>query len=207
MIYVIGPSHIHTDYTHIIDNEIQNGMLFKNCILDGYIGIPNWSSTIFDKLTEYNKKGAQLCWLISEYKLNNFEYDKIIELQKTDTLFLNTLGYYDNISRDYMEPHHIELLGQHSLCIIDFIIKQFPEIKLIFWCLYKRTKANKKSSYPTHLRYDALKKRYAKNIIDIDLYISDEEFNNIIKDEHGHPNKEGYELLDRMIADAFSKGN
>lgn len=204
MIYVIDPSHIHSDFTHIIDNELKTGILFKNCILDPYIGIPNWSSTIFDKLTEYKKQNVHLCWIVSDYKFNNFEYNKIIELQNSNNLFLNTLGERYNVSKEFMELHHIELLGHHSLRVIDYIINQFPDIKLIFWCLYKRTKANKNSSYPKHLHYDALKERYAKNIIDINLYISDEEFNNIIIDDGGHPNKEGYELLDRMIADAFT---
>ena len=38
--YIIGPSHIHHDFTHQIDNEIQTKLLFNNCILDAYRGIP-----------------------------------------------------------------------------------------------------------------------------------------------------------------------
>lgn len=203
MKYIIGPSHIHSDYMHIIDDDIKNGTIFNNCILDPYLGIPNWSLTILFKLTEYAEKKAHLCWMVSDYKFNNFEYDKICKLQNTNQLFFNTLGKRGNVSKEFMEKHHIELLGNHTLNIIDYIIKKFPKIKLIFWCLYKRTKANKNSSYPLHLQYDAVKKRYPNNILDIDLYISADEFNNIIIDNYSHPNKEGYLLLDKMIADAF----
>ncbi len=203
MIYIIGPSHLGPPFIDIIKTEIENGQIFNDCILDPYIGIPNWSSTIFDKLNEHSFKNANLCWIVSDYKFNNFEYDKIVELQNKHQLFLNTLGYAGNISKEFMETHHIELLGNHTLRIIDYIIEKFPNIKLIFWCLYKRTKANKNSSYPADLWYDAIKKRYKNNICDIDLYISAENFNNLVIDEGGHPNKDGYLLLDKMIADAF----
>ena len=203
MKYIIGPSHIHSDYIHIIDDDIKKGTIFNDCVLDPYLGIPNWSTTILIKLTEYAAKKAHLCWIVSDYKFNNFEYNKILNVYNTNRPFLNTLGTRGNVSKEFMEPCHIELLGNHTLCIIDYIIHKFPKIKLIFWCLYKRTKSNKKSSYPLHLHYDAIKKRYPNNILDIDLYISDEHFNNLIIDEGGHPNKDGYLLLDKMIADAF----
>ena len=28
--YILGPSHIHNDFTHQIDNEINKKQLFKN---------------------------------------------------------------------------------------------------------------------------------------------------------------------------------
>ena len=33
MKYIIGPSHIHSDFTHQINNEINNKTLFNECIL------------------------------------------------------------------------------------------------------------------------------------------------------------------------------
>jgi len=112
---------------------------------------------------------------------------------------LNEIGYPGNISREFLENRHIEFLGNHSLKVIDFIISNFPKIKLIFWCLYKRTKANNNSSYPKHLWYDVIKEKYKSNIIDIELFIKPEEFNSKILDEGGHPNKKGYYLLNSMI--------
>jgi hypothetical protein len=171
MIYIIGPSHIHTDYTNIIQEDISNGLIFHNCILDPYIGIPNWSTTILIELTAHAAKKEHLCWIVSDYKFNNFEYSKILQKYNTNQPFLPTMGKRGNVSKEFMTPTHITLLGNHTLHIIDYIIAKFPNIKLIFWCLYKRTKANKNSSYPKHLWYDAIKERYKNNILDIDLYI------------------------------------
>lgn len=197
MIYIIGPSHIHPDYTNIIQDEAN---LFKNCILDGYNGLPNWSSTIMNKLTEFSEKTDKIIWMVSDYKFNNFNYD---ELKTTNNLFLDTLGYPGNVSRDFMKDEHIAFLGDHTLKAIDHIIRHFPHIKLIFWCLYKRTKANSNSSYPQNLHYDSIKKLYVDNILDIDMYTDAEQFNTLIVDEGGHPNKEGYILLDKMIQSTF----
>lgn len=118
-------------------------------------------------------------------------------------LFLDTVGHGNNVDGKYLEPYHIETLGNHSLKVIDFIVKTFPNIKLLFWCLYKRSKVNK-SSYPEYLWYDSIKERYKNNIIDIDKYLTPIEFSKKIVDEGGHPNKEGLILMSDMIKAEFS---
>ena len=165
--YILGPSHIHNDFTHQIDNEINKKQLFNNCILDAYRGIPIWSKHIYNCIS--NNVNNNVFWIVSDYKFNNFDYPKILDIQSSNELFLDVLGHPNNISRDFLNNHHIELLGNHSLKVIDFIVSKFPNIKLIFWCLYKRTKSNKNSSYPKHLWYDSIKERYKHNILDIDL--------------------------------------
>jgi hypothetical protein len=194
--YIIGPSHIHSEFTHQISEEIENGVLFNNCILDANIAIPIWSSHINSSIEKNIDKN--LFWIISDYKFCNHNYDELIILGENN-LFLNEIGGHGKISKDYMELHHIELLGNHSLRVIDYIIEKCPKIKLIFWCLYKRTKANNNSSYPKHLWYDVIKEKYKNNIIDIDLFTTPDEFNSKIIDDSAHPNKEGYILLDNMI--------
>jgi len=197
--YVIGPSHIHKDFTHKVGNEIKNKKMFNNCVLDAYKGIPIWSRHIYTCISNNVKKNNNIFWIVSDYKFNNFDYPKILEIQARNELFLDTMGHPGNVSRDFLENRHIELLGNHSLKVIDYIISQFPNIKLIFWCLYKRTKANPNSSYPKHLWYDVIKEKYKDNIIDIDLFSSPIDFNLRILDEGGHPNKKGFILLDAMI--------
>jgi len=197
--YIIGPSHIHSVHTCQINNEIQNKQIFNNCILDGYIGIPIWSKHIYNCISDNVIAGKNVFWIVSDYKLCNSDFPKIIDMQISNELFLDTTGRNPAISRDFLDNHHIELLGNHSLKVIDFIISKFPNIKLIFWCLYKRTKANKNSSYPKHLWYDSIKEKYKNNIIDIDLFTNSENFNSKTLDTGGHPNKEGYILLDTMI--------
>lgn len=195
--YILGPSHIHSDFTWQIYTELSKGRLFKNCILDAYRGIPIWSAHIQQSLqTNIDKL---LVWIVSDYKFNNFDYPKILDCISKRELFLNTIGHPGNVDTNFMTPIHIETLGNHSLNVIDYTINKFPKVKLIFWCLYKRTKVNKNSSYPPHLWYDAIKQRYANNIIDIDKFTNPREFSNMIRDEGGHPNINGFILMDRMI--------
>ncbi len=196
--YIIGPSHIHRNYIKQIDDEIKNGLLFDNCILDSYRGIPIWSQHIYNSINE-NYADSQVYWIVSDYKFNNRDYDKILQMQNTDELFIDTIGHPGNVFKEFLERRHIELLGTHSLKVIDFILSKFPNIKLIFWCLYKRTKANKNSSYPKYLWYDVIKEKYKNNIIDIDLFVTPEDFNSKTLDKGGHPNKSGYVLLNDMI--------
>lgn len=203
MIYIIGPSHIHCNYTCIIKEELENMVLFSNCILDAYRGIPVWSSHIFNSIKTNVELKNDVCWIVSDYKFNNLDYPKILQMDESDELFLDVIGHPGNVYKGFLQNYHIETLGSHSLKVIDFIIEKFPQVKLIFWCLYKRTKASKNSSYPKHLWYDVVKKRYPNNIIDIDLFIDSKEFDKLTKDKGGHPNKEGFELLNRMITSAF----
>jgi hypothetical protein len=197
MKYIIGPSHIHSDYTGIISSEIESGAIFGGCLLDPHRGLPIWSSYIPKAIEENSKSGREIFWIVSDYKFNNFDYDKIAKID--GGLFLDEMGYPGNVSTDYMQPHHIEVLGNHSLRVIDYMIGKHPDIKLIFWCLYKRTRANSGSSYPRHLWYDEIRKRYSENIIDIDSFETPDGFNASIVDEGAHPNRDGYILLDRMI--------
>jgi hypothetical protein len=202
--YIIGPSHIHSDFIHQIHNEIKNKELFDNCILDAYRGIPIWSKHLYNCISNNVNLNNNVFYIVSDYKFNNFDYPKILDMQNGNELFLDVIGHPGNVSRDFLEYHHIELLGNHSLKVLDFIVTKFPNIKLIFWCLYKRTKVNKNSSYPKHLWYDVIKEKYKNNILDIDLFTTPENFNLKILDEGGHPNKEGYVLLDAMINGHFT---
>lgn len=146
-------------------------------------------------------------WLVSDYKLYNVEYDELIKLPPTELLLDTpeiTNKITNKINKNYFTPTHNTFLGNHTLKIIDDVVSKYLTIKLIFWCLYKRTRANSNSSYPRHLWYDAVVKRYKANVIDIDNFTTPREFNKKIHDEGAHPNKDGYILLDTMVRSCVS---
>ena len=202
MIYVIGPSHIHKDFTNIIQPELESGKLFPNCILDGYPGIPNWSQHLHASIKQHIDANDSVVWMVSDYKFNNEDYYTLVNAPP-GTVALDTVGKPNNVIKDFCTPEHITCFAEHSLAHIDSIVRKYPAIKLIFWCLYKRTKANKNSSYPHNYWYDAIKTRYPDNIIDIDKYISPELFNKVIRDQGAHPTQKGYVLLHIMIMSSF----
>lgn len=195
--YVIGPSHICDVFLKQVSKQMEDGILFENCELDAYIGLPNWSKQIERKVRE-KMNTHQIIWLVSDYKFNNFDYNKIIELQKKGELFLDTMGYSGNIDIQFMHNDVIRLLGQHTKLVIDHITSICPDIRLIFWCLYKRTHVNH-SSYPRELWYDMLCDKYKDNTININSFTNPTEFKTMILDESGHPNERGLQLLSNMI--------
>ena len=84
--YIIGPSHIHSDITYQIKEEIKNKKLFNNCILDGYRGIPIWSKHIYNCIKK-NIDTNNVYWIVSDYKFNNFDYPKIVDMTKKTSYF------------------------------------------------------------------------------------------------------------------------
>ncbi len=196
---MIGPSHIDSIQTNIITEEIKSNSLFRNCTLDGIPGLANWSQYIQTILDKY--KDQRLIWIVSDYKFNNFDYPVLKQLQEP-TLFLDVTGHPGNVDRKFMTNEHISFLAAHTCKILDYIVTKYPNIKLIFWCLYKRTKG-RDSSYPVEYQYDAMRTRYVDNTIDIDAYTTPEEFQTTLtRDEGGHPTREGYLVLSRMIEEA-----
>ena len=91
VIYFLGPSHLHPlNYDNQISDELLNKTLFNNCHLDGNIGIPNWSKHIYYKIYKNIVKNNNVCWMVSDYKFNNFDYNELIELDANE-LFLNNI--------------------------------------------------------------------------------------------------------------------
>jgi hypothetical protein len=198
MIYVIGPSHIHPSFTKIIPPKIMSHILFPNCILDGYPGLPNWSRHIHTSIANHIAQNHTVIWMVSDYKFNNADYYTLADAPP-GSLTLDTIGRPNNVVKSFCDPEHITCLAEHSLAHVDSIVAKYPAVKVIFWCLYKRTKANPNSSYPRAYWYDTIKGRYPHNIIDIDNFTTPQKFNTFIRDEGAHPNKAGYILLDTMI--------
>jgi hypothetical protein len=198
--YVIGPSHICDKFLSQVSKEIEAGILFEQCELDAYIGLPNWSRQIEIKIKE-KMATHQIIWMVSDYKFNNFDFHRLIELREGGGLFLDTVGYSGNIDIQFMHNDVIRLLGQHTKDVINHILTICPTIRLIFWCLYKRTRVNH-SSYPRELWYDSMCRIYNKNVIDIDVFTTPGEFQTMILDESGHPNVKGLTLLSTIIMTA-----
>lgn len=202
MIYVLGPSHVNKEYTSILQPK-EYATLFGDMILDGYPGLPVWSSHIPKLLEEHAVKEEPLVWIVSDWKFNNKDYNVLSKEPPGSLARLDTLGSVDNIHPAYMKPHHIKALAEHSMRIIDDVIAKYLSIRLIFWCLYYRSRA-RTSSYPFDYQYTAMKERYPHNIVDIDQFTNPAVFMECVADNGAHPNKKGYELLSKMIRHAWS---
>jgi len=187
--FIIGPSHIHDECMGAYLN------IFTNTTLDGNQGRPNWSNSVLKLVSDNYHNYDQIIWMVSDFRFGNIWID---EIKSSKKLFLNKCGYPRNMSRSLINKKNDKILCDKSIKCIDYIKLKYPKIKLLFWCLYTRSKI-RTSNLPKEFHYDQIKKRYNKNILDIDKFTSPEEFKSCIKDSGGHPNKKGYELLKKMI--------
>jgi hypothetical protein len=193
--FLLGPSHLHYDFTQSVKELIDQEILFKDCILHGAHGLPNWSTDVINKMEE--NKNKNIIWLVSDYKFNNRNY---IDITKDNSsLFMDVKYGKANVNKKFMDTKHIKILGDHTIAVIDYLLKRYKNIKLIFWCLYTRTKIYSSKSIPKYLQYDAMVSRYKNKTIDINLFTDVKNFKKMIRDRGGHPNVLGYKLLSKMV--------
>lgn len=194
--FIIGPSHVHESR---MSDEARSLLEAKGVVqIDGYCGLPVWSSTIPKALSEQTSLKRTPIWIVSDYKFNNRDYEHLVT---SSSLFIDTVGASENVSREFMSRHHLGYLAMHSLNVIEQVLDMVPSARLIFWCLYKRTKVSKTSSYPRWAWYDIVIKRpkIRDHVIDIGRFTNPKEFNTkMICDEAGHPSIDGYALLAEM---------
>jgi hypothetical protein len=196
-IYIIGPSHVHESH---MSPGARSLLEEKGVVeMDGYCGIPVWSSTIPKVLSEQALLKRVPVWIVSDYKFSNTDYDVLVQCPRD--LYVDTLGAPNNVSQRYMSRHHIEYLAMHSIKVIEDVLERVPTTRLIFWCLYKRTRVNK-SSYPRWTWYDRVinRPKIRDHVIDIDRFTNPEEFAKLICDEAGHPTIDGHGLMAKMLS-------
>ena len=194
--FVIGPSHVHASIMSENDRRLCYGNDVK---IEAHCGLPVWSSRILPALREHAEKGMRVVWIVSDWKFNNRDYDVI---KRDDApLFLDTLGHANNVDNRYMSKEHIEVLTRHAMRCIDHVVKALPQVRLVFWCLYKRTRAyGSSSSYPGFAWYEETIRRYRDNVIDVDDHTTPHAFNAcLVRDEGGHPSSAGQKVLAGMI--------
>jgi len=195
---VIGPSHLVSDM--IASQNAQE--LFENYDIFGIHGLANWSDVIPKYLKAAHEQGFEITWVVSNWLFNNQDIN-LIEALPVDTLFLpGTRGSRNNICRELMETKHITILASHTIKILDYIVERFPKIKLVFWCLYQRTRNTVSTSIPYDYSYDAMMNRYPDNTVNIveHLIENNSKFSDCIIDAGGHPNYEGYTILKHCIS-------
>jgi len=200
---IIGPSHM------LESNISKQGArkLFKDYNIFAQAGLANWSDIIPKYVKEAHKKNLEITWVVSNYLFNNDDINLIKELP-TGNLFLpGARGSPGNICQGLMETEHVVCLASHTIEILDYIVEHFPKIKLVFWCLYQRTRNNLSKSIPYDYSYASMMNRYPNNAVDIDIYLkaNNLQFSDCIIDGGGHPNYNGYTILKHCIENKLKK--
>lgn len=199
-VYIVGPSHIHDTCLGVNKQKL----VCKGIVPIASLGPPNFSTTTLRNLQHAQsllQPEDQLVWMVADWRIGNYDVHK---LQASEGLWHDTPAKPNNISYAHICQANDTALIQHQFKLIDHVISTCPNIKLIFWCLYYRTKVCKSSSLPLDGQYDNVLSRYKENAIDIDNYVIGDP-SSWYKDAGGHPSMTGYDSIITMVIHACGK--
>ena len=90
---------------------------------------------------------------------------------------------------------------RHGLSCLQYLASRFPDMKFIFWCMARRTLIpNHTSTVPLEGQYLQVSSRFRNNTLDVLQYSDRDTFTRQhMKDNNGHPKRQGYDLIFRLI--------
>lgn len=200
-IYIVAPSHLHSTF---MESSVSDDFTTNGVIPISSLGPPNFSFTTknaLEKAYSFTQKdiGSKMVWMVIDWRIGNYDIGKI--KQDKLELFFDTPAKPSNIDASFINEENDTYLINHQLRVIDKVIHEYPDIKLIFWCLYFRTKVCN-TNIPQFGRYDEIMNRYKNNTIDISKITNTMSVNDVkllYKDAGGHPSISGYRILLDLI--------
>lgn len=202
-IYMLGPSHLDER-----DMKGKRQVFLNNSVIPtGIRGLPNFSETarselcgMWKKAAGCDERGRRVVWMVIDWRCGNYDVGKL----RNNRLWYDTPAKVGNISRAHINAENDAKMFRHQLKLIDHVIGEFPGIKLMFWCLYYRSKVGASCSLPEESRYDAVADRYKDHVIDIRKYEGRHGgASSWYIDAGGHPSGAGYDLILEMVRDAY----
>jgi len=217
--FALGPSHFERKALTVAGypwEEVEGDVLevggrfaHKQHVL-GVASLPVFNQITLRLLRRAYSSYGQVVWCVSNWFFGNKDVDRLRALQGGSSawdLFLWSDFYAGNVRRDLITPANNDLLVDHSLRCIDFILDEMPQIKLLFWCLAKRTfnKQGRSKQIPAHGQYEALLRRYPENTLDVLKHHDKDDFDRVCcQDRSGHPTLAGYKTISQLLESAYS---
>lgn len=205
----------------------------------GYVGCPVFHNLSIDLINQAYYFGCdQVVWMVPDFRINNVDIEILRknykELKTTSNMKteddnftqLLTDGRFASIDKDKMNCSNDSFMVDYGKIIIENILNIHPDLKLLFWCAFKRyahlnnknfsnvavsrnihENTNNSDVYSrmhTHIYrelYPELVRIFAKNTIDIRQAVTSlEYFDEVLTiDSGGHPSREGYELIINLL--------
>lgn len=191
---VLGPSHL-TRWVNYIE---KGNLLNPDFELWGVSGLSIFSKSIDNCLDFWinSSDKAEIVILVPDFRIGN----SCLISDSSNPLFI-----YKHAMK--ISGADEELKFKFFRRLDDLIHSYGSRVKLIFWCQYGREMINRREGkyvdkesgeYHHIITYNELKKRYEKNIIDIEVD-KDKYFSLIETDGSIHPTLEGYLYLTNLI--------
>ena len=100
-----------------------------------------------------------------------------------------------------MNKEDNEVMVSHGLSCLAHLTSRFQNLKFLFWCIARRTLIpNRTSSVPLEGQYLQVASRFRNNTLDVLQYSDPATFTRRhMKDNNGHPKRQGYDLIFRLI--------
>lgn len=216
-VFALGPSHFERKALTVARYpwkevegdvlEVGGGLHHKQHVL-GVASIPVYNQITLHLLRRAYSSYGQVVWCVSNWFFGNKDVDRLRALRTaraSQELFLWSDFYAGNVRRELITPENNDLLVDHSLRCIDFILDEMPHIKLLFWCLAKRTfnQQGRSTQIPVHGQYEALLSRYPDHTLDVLKYHDKDSFDRVCcQDRSGHPTLTGYKTISGLLESA-----
>merc|ERR1711920_1194846 len=161
--------------------------------------LPVYNRVTLQLLRRAYARYSTVVWCVGNWFFGNRDVDKVRPLRDLQPFderrFLWSHFYPGFVSREMMTEENNAVLVDHAIGCIDFVLAEMPRLKLLFWCLAKRSFNDQGPSQqiPERGLYGAMLKRYASSVLDVLKFHTEANFDQACcRDRSGHPSKAGY---------------
>ncbi|CAE7388123.1 ccnl1, partial [Symbiodinium microadriaticum] len=145
---------------------------------------------------------AYSCYSRTVFMVPNWYFgNRYVDSLVSDQLFHDLPPDAYNVVRERVKPMENEIMVRHGLSCLQYLASRFPDMKFIFWCMARRTLIpNHTSTVPLDGQYLQVSSRFRNNTLDVLQYSDRDTFTRQhMKDNNGHPKRQGYDLIFRLI--------
>merc|ERR1712083_968450 len=180
-VFVLGPSHFERRKLVAAKfpwAEVEGDVLSLEgrYHVMGVASLPVHNQVTLQLLRRAYAHYDQVVWCVGNWFFGNLNVDKIRQLEglppSDEGNFLWAHFYPGVVSKDLMTAENNALMVDHSIKCVDFVVAEMPRIKLLFWCLAKRTFnwQGKSQQIPANGLYGAMMESYEGNTLDVLRY-------------------------------------
>ncbi|CAK9031919.1 unnamed protein product [Durusdinium trenchii] len=213
-VFLLGPSHFlprHLEEARVESERVRPHVRRLGRLSDegGGVARPSIDSMALDALPIFHRSTWELLaeaqrvyprtvLLVPNWYFGNRYVESLVE----DELFVDLPLEAYNVVREKVNDKDNQVMVRHGLACLHRLAGSFPHLKFIFWCIARRTLIpNRTSSVPWEGQYLQVVSRFRRHTLDVLKYCDRDTFTRRhMKDNNGHPKRQGYDLIFRLLA-------
>ena len=200
-VFLLGPSHFLD--RHLEEAKMESEVLGPHIRkLRGMDSMALEALPVFHHSTLRVLEEAYSCYTKTVFMVPNWYFgNRYVDSLVSNQLFHDLPADAYNVVRERVKPMENEIMVRQGLSCLQYLATRFPDMKFIFWCMARRTLIpNHTSTVPLEGQYLQVSSRFRNNTLDVLQYSDRDTFTrHHMKDNNGHPKRQGYDLIFRLI--------